>query len=296
MKAPYFGKIELNSSQIEFHNTMNAELLLLCKKLPIPLQNPAAIFLLQYNPGKDLLFDFMSLFYPPSYTILYWTIHYSQTTNQNISKYALRAMAMALFLHLLDDHITDGDIRANHLHLQIRTVAWNTFMESCESLAEQTSNGKETIQEYIDEYFANIYNPPEIRTLEDYENLFPKQIATWRLVVNLLAKVLSTEETAIVLDKIYSSFGIAWRLLDDLQDWEKDCTEKQKTAVYYTIPKDKRSLWENGNKEQILELKDVFEKELICKIKSELEKSKNLSEGLQWKHFSTEFESLQKTL
>lgn len=295
MKVPHFGKIELNKNQFEFHNSMNTELLHLCKKLSKPLQNSAALFLLQYNPTKNAFFDFMSLFYPPSYTTIYWTLHYN-TPTKSISENSLRAMTMALFLHLLDDHISDGDIKADHLHLQLRTESWNTFMESCKSLAEPIPNGKEIIQEYIDEYFSNIYNPPEIQTIEEYENLFPKQIATWRLVVNLLAQILSTENTAIVLDKIYSSFGIAWRLLDDLQDWEKGCMEKQKTAVYYTLLYEKRSLWESGEKEQILEFKDVFEKELIYRIKTELEKSRGLAKELGWESFAMEFESMQKPL
>ena len=167
---PHFGRIEPNQEQINLHDSMNRQLLNLCKKLPRPLQNSAAIFLRQYNPTDNFMFDFMSLFYPPSYSILYWISNFSIRdeihTRQN-REFGSKAMSMALFLHLLDDHIADGDIRVDHMHLQLRTEAWNVYMENLEYLGNQVPNGKEIIREYIEEYFDNIYDPPAIQTIDE---------------------------------------------------------------------------------------------------------------------------------
>ena len=45
------------------------------------------------------------------------------------------------------------------------------------------------------------------------------------------------------LTSAYGSFGVAWRLLDDLQDIESDRKDGSHSAIYYSLPEGLRISW-----------------------------------------------------
>ena len=76
-------------------------------------------------------------------------------------------------------------------------------------------------------------------------------MATWLIVPALLTKTVSPEtEFTQAVQNAYCSFGIAWRLLDDINDIEKDMTKGTHSAVYLCLPENIRSCWgSNGEKQ-----------------------------------------------
>ncbi len=76
-------------------------------------------------------------------------------------------------------------------------------------------------------------------------------MATWLIVPVLMAKRMDVnEEFARSVQNVYSSFGIAWRLLDDLQDVEKDLRKGTHSSLYTCLPGDIRKRWDRVKEEK----------------------------------------------
>jgi hypothetical protein len=83
-----------------------------------------------------------------------------------------------------------------------------------------------------------------VETLDGYCRHFLKQMATGMIVPALMAaKISSRKDYRSTLETAYGAFGIAWRLMDDLQDMDTDQAAGSHSAVYYMLPPSVRSLW-----------------------------------------------------
>jgi hypothetical protein len=103
----------------------------------------------------------------------------------------------------------------------------------------------------------------------------------------------------------YGSFGIAWRLLDDIKDIKKDMVEGAKSSVYICLPENLKNLWdkntENKNSGCAKVILDyVLENSLIDRIKericSELESAASIADRCNMTGLAGEFRCLLKPL
>jgi len=145
----------------------------------------------------------------------------------------------------LDDHLNDGQLPASHLHLLLRSQAWMMMNAALECLSAGIDGGEKFVRHCINDYYSSICNREEVECLDSYCEHFRKQMATWMIAPLLLAKKLSPDAGFTgAIQSAYGSFGIAWRLLDDLRDIEADMIKGEHSAVYVCLPEDKRQLWD----------------------------------------------------
>ena len=231
-----------------FFTQLNGQVLSLCKSMPSPLQNTTLLFLMNYSKiqiGEEL--SFFRNYYAPAWSIIYWIV-YSGSENKPLSqidiKEALTAHSMAMFLHSLDDHLTDGEVPLTHLNLLLRSQAWLLMKASLDRLCERIPAGNRIVRTHIDDYYDSIAGSQKADDFESYCTLFRKQMATWLIVPSLLTKRLSARDQYTEdIESAYGSFGIAWRLLDDINDMAEDMTNGTHSAVYWCLPATIQHYW-----------------------------------------------------
>jgi hypothetical protein len=249
-----FGSIDISPEEEEFCSDLNREIILLCKSLPESAQTDALLFLMNYSRisfGEDL--DFFKHYYAPVWSVLYWLIRRSQEgegLEQIEMRNAKTAHSMAMFLHSLDDHLNDNQLPASHMALLLRSQSWMIMRQALSSLADKVDGGEEIVQSFIGDYYSGICGSTKIDSLGNYCDLFRKLMAMGLIVPALITRKISSDEgfTDAVL-KAYGSFGIAWRLLDDLQDIREDMAKGVYSSVYVCLPEKLRDSW-NGDGEE----------------------------------------------
>jgi hypothetical protein len=112
------------------------------------------------------------------------------------------------------------------------------------------------------------------------------------------------DEFARSVQTAYSSFGIAWRLLDDLQDIEKDLIKGRHTSLYTCLPDKIRKGWDRVKDEKVNRnggtagqvLKFIFKNGLVDKIRqricNELESAASLANTCDLTGFADELRCL----
>ena len=242
-----FGRVSLASPLEAFRQTMNREIIALLHSLPASMHTDAVVFFLEHL-GTSFIpqFDYFRHYHAPAWTTLYWIAHhdrYDRLTPQEY-RWAQTAHAMALFLHPLDDHLNDGQLPPSHLNLLLRSQAWLRMQQALKPLADRVPDGDRLMRAFFDDYYASIATPPPVANLNGYCDHFRKQMATWLIVPVLMARRQTAKpDFAATLQSAYGSFGIAWRLLDDLQDIESDRCSDTPSAIYHTLPARLRSAW-----------------------------------------------------
>jgi len=72
-------------------------------------------------------------------------------------------------------------------------------------------------------------------------------MATWSIVPVLLTKSINTGPKGTgAIQSAYESFGIAWRLLDDINDLQTDMMQGLKSSIYTCLPEDIKVYWDKG--------------------------------------------------
>jgi hypothetical protein len=252
-----FGEVALSEEAEAFRREMSHELIGLMRSLPGATHADAAVFFMQ-DLGIPFIpvFDFFGPYVAPAWSILYWLEQHPaiapslKTEDRN---HARTAHSMALFLHLLDDHLNDGQLPATHLNLLLRSQAWLKMNAAVTHLSAGVDGGAEIVRGFIEAYYASIGAPPPADTLDGYCRHFRHQMATGMIVPVLLAiKLTGDEGFSIALEEAYGAFGIAWRLLDDLQDLEADMRTGSHSGIYFALPPEIQPLW--GQMSQVAEL------------------------------------------
>jgi hypothetical protein len=243
-----FGQIHLSAGEKTFRDELNTEILALCKSLPKFTRTDALLFFMKYFRAsfEDGL-DFLRYFYAPAWSTLYYIIQTSkkEELKQEHTQEAKTAHTMAMFLHALDDHLVDQELPVTHLALLLRSQLWMTMSQALYRLADSVPEGYEVVQALLNDYYCSISDSEEIGTLDHYCDRFRKQMATWLIVPVLLTK-RNTKGDGFTesIKKAYGSFGIAWRLLDDVQDLEEDMKTGIRSSIYVCLPEDKKKVWE----------------------------------------------------
>ncbi len=304
-----FGSVDLSDREKEFYKGFNGEIISLCDSLPKSIQTDALLFFMKYSGlsiGHKL--NFFKNYYVPSWSIVYWLIHCERENRrltQEDIKNAKTAHSMAMILHSLDDHISDKEIPASHLTLLLRSQSWMIMNNAFTGLADGVDGGFEIVQGFIDDYYSSIWDPEEIESLNSYCDLFRKQMATWLIVPVLMTKRMTTDKGFIDAIQIaYGSFGIAWRLLDDIMDLKADMSKGAHSAVYVCLAENKKKLWDGGsgpdpkNEKGHYEtvLGHIMDKGLVYRIKRriirELESAASISENHNMTGLAGELRSL----
>ena len=160
-KTMDFGECELSKMESAFYRRFSNEMVSLCRSLPESLQTDSILFLMQsagVNLGDEL--DFFANYYPPTWSILYWLSHDHTLPTEQLKEgdvtNAVKAQSMAMFLHSLDDHLTDGQVSVSPLTLLLRSAASTIMNVACYNLAEDEPAGERTIRNFIDEYYSSI--------------------------------------------------------------------------------------------------------------------------------------------
>lgn len=308
-----FGSVALSDREKKFYKGFNREIISLCDSLPESTQLDALLFFIECSGlSIDQERDFYKNFYVPSWSIIYWLTRDSPDSERlspQDTRNALTAHAMAMRLHSMDDHMNDREMPTNHLTLLLRSQSWMRMIKALKELARGLEEGENIINRFINDYYASIMISEPARTLDGYCQRFLRQMATWMIVPVLLTKkrALPGEVTEAV-QRLYGSFGIAWRLLDDIMDIEADMKEGTRSALYVCLPDNKRKLWDRGTgpgkkgKKGLNEraLRHIMEKELVYRIKQriieELESAALASDQVRMRGLAREFRSLLKPL
>jgi hypothetical protein len=305
-----FGAVNLSDGEKEFCKEMNNEVIVLCKSLPESTQTDALLFFMRYFRipfGQDLFF-FMN-YYVPAWSIIYWLIQYGRKDKALVRKdrhNAKIAHSMALLLHPLDDHLNDGQVPVTHMVLLLRSQSWMIMNNALSRLTVGIDGGEEIVENFLDDYYYSIRSSKEILSLDSYCNHFRKQMSTWMITPFLISKKMkSDEELAGTIQKAFESFGIAWRLLDDIKDIETDMMKGEHSSVYNCLPEEIRTLWDKDTEHKITDytriiLDYVLENSVIERIRericSELESAASIAYHHNIRGLADEFRCLLSPL
>jgi len=307
------GAVNLSEREKKFCSDLNDEIISLCESLPISTQTDALLLLMRHLRtfiGEDL--NFFSSYYAPAWSIIYWLAN-SGSKDNGLSKIDIQnastSHSMAIFLHPLDDHLNDHEWPVSHLTLLLRSQAWMIMINAFNRLADGIHKGHQMVQDFINDYYAGICGCDEIESLDTYCDLFRKQMATWLIVPVLMTKKMTTDEVfSNAVQKAYGSFGIAWRLVDDLKDIEPDMMKSYHSAIYYCLPHNLKALWDHNAGKKLtqnsgptavildyLQKNKVVEriKERIC---SELESGASIADECDVAGLADEFRCLLRPL
>ncbi|MGA2465913.1 MAG: hypothetical protein ABSH06_16365 [Thermodesulfobacteriota bacterium] len=210
-----FGKGELSKMESTFYRRFSNEIVTLCRSLPESVQTDSILFLIQYsgvNLGDEL--DFFANYYPPAWSILYWLSHDYALPAKRLKEgdvtSAITAQSMAMFLHSLDDHLTDGQVSVSPLTLLLRSQAWTIMNRAFCNLAEGVPAGERTFRNFIDDYYSSIQDSKGLKSLDSYCDLFRRQMAIGMIAPILLSmKMTGLSDFTRDIEIAYGSFGIA---------------------------------------------------------------------------------------
>lgn len=243
-----FGAIEGDDLSL-FYGGVNSAITDLCRSLPVSLQAEGMLFFMIYagiRMGEPL--DFFRNYYRPAWSIL---PRLAALTEDAIPGFDILTgvHAMAMSLHSLDDHLVDGEVPVSHLALVIRSQMWRRMAEGIGSFAAAVPGGHERARGLIDEYYRGICTTEAPGTLDEYCALFRGQMATSLVAPLLLARRVKDDDDFIAdVRGAYESFGIAWRLIDDIQDIGEDAARGIRSAVYVSLENPGRGLWEDADR------------------------------------------------
>ena len=215
------------------HDTLAAELdaqiWRIADLLPAALGTRARDILHAY-PGPDR--RFIDLFHRPVWSVLAWL-----DAEPGRRAAAIRAHALALFIHLWDDHLCDGQLTTDIVTLQIRSLAWR---EMEQSLADDALSPR-----LLSTYLDAIHGRGTADSLESHLRHFTREIAIWRAAPLGLAAPRG-ERMAVLVDEALTQFCLAWRLIDDIQDLDEDRSTGQDNSVRLVMDAAAAARWDAG--------------------------------------------------
>ncbi|MCG6535942.1 MAG: hypothetical protein L7F78_14870 [Syntrophales bacterium LBB04] len=313
-KTVDFGKDKLSKRETIFYRRFSNEIFSLCRSLPESAQTDAILFLMRYSRInlKDKP-DLFANYYPPAWSIIYWLSRYSTLPAKRLKEQdvtnAVTAQSMAMFLHSLDDHLTDGQVPVSLLTLLLRSQAWSIMKKASFELAEGVPAGESTVRNLIDDYYSSIQDSKGPQCLDSYCDLFRRQMAIWMIAPILLSmKMTGISDFTKRIEVAYGSFGIAWRLLDDIRDIGDDIEKGSRSSIYFCLPKKIRTHWNNDSVRSPraarqytnIIVNHILEQRLIDNIKEricvELESAASIVEAHDMKGLAREFRCLAPPL
>ena len=204
--------------------------------LPEPLRAEAAAVLTGYHGSRA---HFVSLFYRPAWSFLRWL----PSAGPQVAEAAERAHALALFLHLWDDHLSDRQLDPDLIRLQLRGLAWERFSSAAQYLCAVSGVPRSQVDLLVDAYLVSTHRSGEVATLDEHAERMVQQVGIWRVVPRLYGQIVGGTADADALSLIVERFSVAWRLVDDVQDAAVDVRSGQPNAVFYAMAAAGRAEW-----------------------------------------------------
>lgn len=251
-EAMDFGKVSLAREECLFYRRFGNEIFSLCRSLPKSAQTDAMLFLMHYSGvrlGDEA--DFFANYYSPIWSIIYWLnkdhrFARNQLTAEDVTN-AITGHTMAMFLHSLDDHLTDRQVGVSPLTLLLRSSAWEIMNRAFFALSAGVQGGERIVRHSIDNYYSANQDSGQADSLEAYSDVFLRQMGILMPSPVLLSmKLEGTSDFTKNMETAYGSFGVAWRLLDDIKDIREDMKRAAESAVYLSLPDNLKSLWKDG--------------------------------------------------
>jgi hypothetical protein len=244
-----FGRVHVSEAGKRLQRRLNDAVLAMLGSLPATIQTDALChFVRHFHTPIAPAFDYFSSYYAPAWSILHWLKESGRGTETLISgdmAHAVTAHAMALLLHPLDDHLNDGQIPASHTALMIRSQSWMNMQTALARLTDGRGRGAAIVGGFMERYCAGIGATDHTEDLDRYCETFRDQMATWLIVPALIAEKRSAGALFCRdVETAYGSFGIAWRLLDDIRDVRADHAAGAHSAVYACLSKDEKAIWD----------------------------------------------------
>ncbi|NEW06838.1 hypothetical protein GK047_12535 [Paenibacillus sp. SYP-B3998] len=237
-----FGNVTLCGKTAALKRSMQDALMETMHALPGALFQEAQTLLDRYagQPG-----DFYRLFYVPVWSFLHvvpatLNVHHPSAFVDS----AVTAHALSLFLHLWDDHLSDGQLKPDVLRLHMRTLAWQRFEHHCRLLCRHAGTDELLVEQSVADYLQAVHTRPKLDGLEAYEEQFLQEVAIWFIVPRLLAAAFAAPDKAAALTHTLERFCLAWRLVDDVQDIHLDLEEGKRTSVWFLLDETGRNRWD----------------------------------------------------
>jgi hypothetical protein len=236
-----FGAVTLDADIAALRRDLDGRLFATFDALPEPLLSEAHAILRAYSGGDG---DFFRLFYVPIWSFLHWVPRaLPGRLDPALLGDARTAHALALFLHLWDDHLCDGQLSVDLLRLQMRTVAWGRCAEAMRRLCERAGCDPRLAEHHAGTYLSSLHRAPAANDADAYCDRFVRQIALWTVVPHALGHVSGGPTAAAALRRAVERFGVAWRLLDDVQDVHLDVLADTRSAVWIALDDAGRDAW-----------------------------------------------------
>ncbi|MFD0268009.1 hypothetical protein ACFVGY_15720 [Streptomyces sp. NPDC127106] len=169
--------------------------------------------------------DFFARFPPPVWSFLHWVPAARGAAD------AERAQALALFLHLWEDHLADGQLPASPGNLGMRALAWQEWARAVHGLAAQWGTPARPAAVHAAVYRRSAARRSE-RSRDGYYRTAARQAALWTLVPAMLAE---GGRTASRLGPVVTDFALAWRIVDDLADIDEDAAAGVRGALWWEL-------------------------------------------------------------
>lgn len=212
------GRVALTPAEQALLGELGQGLVRLLQGLPAPVRAAALAFLdvEARGRGADQL---LRKFPAPLWS---WQAGQGERLPAGLASEADAGQPAALLLHLLDDHLCDGQLGCTHALLQLRTRAWSRFEEVVTRLADGLAGADAFVRSRIDRYFAAVERPREAISLDEALARARDEMATWSIIPALCAwrsdGVPARDALVDALERLF----VAWRIVDDLDDLEDD--------------------------------------------------------------------------
>lgn len=239
-----FGRAELAPAELELRLGMGEALFALARELPGPLRAAATAFLDVEARGRGPE-GLLRKFPAPLWVCL--SIEECERLPAALLAAARAAQPIALLLHLLDDHLCDGQLRCDHALLQLRTRAWSRFEAAIARLAAGLPGADAFAGAQIERYFAAVERPRGPTALADALDRARGEMATWPIVPALCvwrtAGAAARDAMVAVLERLF----VAWRIVDDLDDIDDDARQGAASVVPCVLSPAGRAAWSHQN-------------------------------------------------
>ena len=237
-----FGAFAPDPNIVAQADRLEVKLALAVGDLPPAMAKEAAGELKMYAGHRP---RFIDLFYVPIWSFLHWIPAAHPGIDAGALEKAQEAHALSLFLHLWDDHLSDAQLPPNLMRLQLRAVAWERYHAAARALAAKVPSGDEIVTRLINGYLTSCHQPPPATDQKSFCDRFVRQIGIWLVVPTLLGHLTGGPNVARELCAVIEAFAVAWRMIDDVQDINKDIVSGQQNAVWFELNAPGRQMWEH---------------------------------------------------
>ncbi|WAS90440.1 FAD-binding oxidoreductase [Nannocystis punicea] len=213
-----FGRVELTPAERELQAQLGEALQSVAATLPAPLRAGAAAFLDVEARGRGPG-GVLRKFPPPLWASL---LSLREGLPAELAAEAGVGQSLALLLHLLDDHLCDGQLACAPALLQLRTRAWSRFETAVARLAAGEVEMEAFAATQIDRHFAAVDRARGPIALEAALASARAEMATWTIVPALCAWRMGGPAARDRIVGVLERLFVAWRIVDDLDDLDDD--------------------------------------------------------------------------